>query len=44
LPTLGVVPLPGPPVEALVALSILLLESEILRMQRGEPIATARWS
>lgn len=43
LATLGVVQVPGPPVEAMIALSILLLASEILRMQRGEPSATARW-
>jgi len=43
LATLGVVRVPGPPVEAMIALSILLLASEILRMQRGEPSATARW-
>ena len=43
LATLGVVRVPGPPVEAAIALSILLLASEILRMQRGEPSLTARW-
>jgi hydrogenase/urease accessory protein HupE len=42
LATLGVVRVPGPPVEATIALSILLLASEILRMQRGEPSLTAR--
>ena len=35
--------MPGPPVEAMIALSILLLASEILRMRRGEPSAAARW-
>ncbi len=43
LATLGVVRVPGPPVEAAIALSILLLASEILRMQRGEASLTARW-
>lgn len=43
LATLGVVRVAGPPVEATIALSILLLASEILRMRRGEPSATARW-
>jgi hydrogenase/urease accessory protein HupE len=43
LATLGVVRVPGPPVEAAIALSILLLASEILRMQRGGPSLTARW-
>ena len=42
LATLGVLHVPGPPVEAAIALSILLLASEILRMQRGEPSLTAR--
>jgi hydrogenase/urease accessory protein HupE len=43
LATLGVVQVPGPPVEAMIALSILLLASEILRLRRGEPSAAARW-
>jgi hydrogenase/urease accessory protein HupE len=43
LATLGVVRVPGPPVEAAIALSILLLAAEILRMQRGAPSLTARW-
>jgi hydrogenase/urease accessory protein HupE len=42
LATLGVVRVPGPPVEAAIALSILLLASEILRLARGEPSLTAR--
>jgi hypothetical protein len=33
----------GPPVEACIALSILLLASEILRSQRGESSLTATW-
>jgi hydrogenase/urease accessory protein HupE len=43
LATLGIVHVPGPPVEACIALSILLLASEILRRQRGEPSLTAAW-
>jgi hydrogenase/urease accessory protein HupE len=43
LAVLGVVRVPGPPVEAAIALSILLLASEILRLQRGEASLTARW-
>jgi hydrogenase/urease accessory protein HupE len=42
LATLGLVRVPGPPIEAAIALSILLLACEILRMRRGEPSATAR--
>ena len=34
---------PGPPVEAAIAFSILLLASEIVRMRRGESSVTARW-
>jgi len=41
LATLGVVHVPGPPVEACIALSILLVASEIVRLQRGEPGLTA---
>jgi hydrogenase/urease accessory protein HupE len=43
LATLGLVHVPGPPVEAAIALSILLLASEIVRMRRGESSLTARW-
>jgi hydrogenase/urease accessory protein HupE len=43
LATLGVVTVPGPPVEAAIALSIMLLAVEILRARRGEPSITARW-
>ena len=43
LATLGVVRLPGPPVEAAIALSILLLAAEILRVRHGRPSLTARW-
>ena len=41
LATLGVVHVPGPPVEACIALSILLVASEIARMQSAEPSLTA---
>ena len=43
LATLGVVHVPGPPVEAAIALSIVLLASEILRLWRGAPSLTAKW-
>jgi hydrogenase/urease accessory protein HupE len=43
LATLGVVHVPGPPVEAVIALSILLLAAEILRLDRGQMGLTARW-
>jgi hydrogenase/urease accessory protein HupE len=43
LATLGIVHVPGPPVEAAIALSILLLACEIVRLRRGEPSLTARW-
>jgi hydrogenase/urease accessory protein HupE len=43
LATLGVVRVPGPPVEATIALSIVLLAQELVRMQRGEIGLTARW-
>jgi hydrogenase/urease accessory protein HupE len=43
LATLGILHVPGPPVEACIALSILLLASEILRRQRGEPSLTTTW-
>ncbi|MCC6193481.1 MAG: HupE/UreJ family protein [Burkholderiales bacterium] len=43
LATLGVVRVPGPPVEAAIALSIVLLAAEILRVRRGEPSLTAKW-
>ena len=41
LATLGVVHVPGPPVEATIALSILLLACELVRLQRGRPGLTA---
>jgi hydrogenase/urease accessory protein HupE len=43
LATLGVVYVPGPPVEATIALSILLLACEIVRLQRSQASMTARW-
>ena len=43
LATLGVVRVPGPPVEAMIALSILLLAGEIAHLDRGRPSLTARW-
>ncbi|MER2515298.1 MAG: HupE/UreJ family protein [Candidatus Accumulibacter phosphatis] len=42
LATLGLVHLAGPPLEASIALSILLLASEVVRLQRGEANLTAR--
>jgi hydrogenase/urease accessory protein HupE len=43
LATLGLVNVPGPPVEATIALSILLLACEIIRSDRGQPSLTAQW-
>jgi hydrogenase/urease accessory protein HupE len=43
LATLGVVHVPGPPVEATIALSIMLLACEIVRLQRGQESLTTRW-
>jgi hydrogenase/urease accessory protein HupE len=43
LATLGFVHVPGPPVEATIALSILLLAREIVRLERGEASLTVRW-
>jgi len=43
LATLGVVHVPAPPVEATIALSILLLAVEIVRLEHGEIGLTARW-
>ena len=39
--TLGVVWVPGPPVEATIALSILFLASELVKVNRGQPSLTA---
>jgi hydrogenase/urease accessory protein HupE len=43
LGTLGAVRLPGPPVEATIALSILLLAVEIARKNRDETSFTLQW-
>jgi hydrogenase/urease accessory protein HupE len=43
LATLGFVHVPGPPVEATIALSILLLACEIIRIHRGQRSLTQRW-
>lgn len=43
LTTLGLLRLPGPPVEAAIALSILLVAVEIIRQQRGQSGMTAKW-
>ncbi len=43
LSALGVVHVPGPPVEASIALSILLLACEMTRQRRGERSLTAQW-
>jgi hydrogenase/urease accessory protein HupE len=43
LATLGFVHVPGPPVEAAIALSILLLAVELVQMDRGRTGLSARW-
>ena len=43
LATLSVVHVPVPPVEAAIALSILLLAVEIVQLERGQIGLTARW-
>jgi hydrogenase/urease accessory protein HupE len=43
LATLGAVHVPRPPVEAAIALSILLLACEIVRLEHGQLSLTARW-
>jgi hydrogenase/urease accessory protein HupE len=43
LATLGLVHMPGPPVEAAIALSILLVAVEIVRQEHGQSGMTARW-
>jgi hydrogenase/urease accessory protein HupE len=42
LATLGLVRVPGPPVEATIALSILLLACEIIRSEQGQASLTAK--
>jgi len=41
--TLGWIWVPGPPVEAVIALSILFLASELVKINRGEHSLTARY-
>ncbi|MGR8950440.1 MAG: HupE/UreJ family protein [Gammaproteobacteria bacterium] len=41
--TLGVMWVPGPPVEATIALSILFLASELVKVNRGQPSLTAQY-
>jgi hydrogenase/urease accessory protein HupE len=41
--TLGFVDVPGKPVEAAIALSIVLVAVEIVNARRGQPSLTARW-
>ena len=41
--TLGLVWVPGPPVEAVIALSILFLAAEMVKVNRGQPGMTARY-
>ena len=40
--TLGFVHVPGPPVEATIALSIVFLAGELIKVNRGQPSLTAR--
>jgi hydrogenase/urease accessory protein HupE len=41
--TLGFVNMPGPPIEASIALSIMFVASEIMHSRRGKPGLTARY-
>ena len=41
--TLGFVSVPGPPIEAAIALSIVLVAVEIVNARRGAPSLAARW-
>ena len=43
LATLGVVSVPGPPLEAAIALSIVFLAADVIRSRRGERHLTARY-
>ncbi|TIP99015.1 MAG: HupE/UreJ family protein [Mesorhizobium sp.] len=43
LATIGWITLPSAPVEAMIALSILLVATEIVRMERGQSSLTIRW-
>ncbi|MBC2838860.1 HupE/UreJ family protein [Robiginitalea sp. SC105] len=42
LAVLGIVQFPGPPIEAVIALSILFLATEILKVQQGSETLTSR--
>ena len=41
--TIGLVHVPGPPVEAIIALSIVFVAAEILHGEQARPGMTARW-
>jgi hydrogenase/urease accessory protein HupE len=41
--TLGLVHMPGPPIEAVIALSIMFVASEIIRSRQGRPGLTERY-
>ncbi|MET4241290.1 hypothetical protein ABIB07_004521 [Bradyrhizobium sp. RT10b] len=41
--TLGFVSVPGPPIEAAIALSIVVIAAEIVNTRRGSPSVAARW-
>jgi hydrogenase/urease accessory protein HupE len=41
--TLGFVSVPGPPIEAAIALSIVLVAVEVVNARRGTPSLAARW-
>lgn len=41
--TLGYVHVPGPPVEAAIALSIVFIAAEVINVRRGRPSLTAQW-
>jgi len=41
--TLGIVHIPGPPIEAIIALSIVFVAAEILRSRQGRPGLTERY-
>lgn len=41
--TMGVMWIPGPPVEATIALSILFLASELMKVNKGQPSLTAQY-
>ena len=43
LATLDLVHIPGPPVEAVIALSIVFVAAEIIRSRQGKPGLTERW-